>query len=221
MDVRLPRFARLRAGLLGSLGLALLAAACDTPLPTTQELEAMDVKSAEAGASRLQLIGDENATYFVDGKQVTREEAHALAADRIVELHMTRGSSGRVVNIYTHVPTAVEAHVAPGFGEVVLRPGGDERGEISRAAEPFNPRISFLAPTRNGGVAVAVPTTEGRFEGLMVIDGVVSEPGALRAMDTQEIASVEVIKGAAATRVYDDPRAAKGVIRITTRRTNP
>jgi hypothetical protein len=55
------------------------------------------------------------------------------------------------------------------------------------------------------------------FDGLLVVDGVIVAPSAMRALDRDQIESIEVIKGAAATRLYDNPRAANGVIKITTK----
>ena len=53
--------------------------------------------------------------------------------------------------------------------------------------------------------------------GVLLIDGVISDESALRRLGPDGIAKVEVIKGAAATRVFTAPRAAVGVISITTR----
>jgi hypothetical protein len=39
----------------------------------------------------------------------------------------------------------------------------------------------------------------------------------MRSIGADRIHSVEVVKGAAAAKMYDDPRAANGVIKITTK----
>jgi hypothetical protein len=206
MNARLPRFARLRASLLGVLALAALVSACDTPLPTSAEVEKMDVAAAETHAGNLALVpADGEVAYFVDGKQVTREEAHALTSGRIVRMEMTRaaGAGSNRVNIYT-IPQ----------GE------GDADASVRRAATAAAGRtgenvVLSVRGAPAGGTAHVVPA-EG-FEGLLIIDGVISDQSALRGLGPQLIDRVEVIKGAAATRVFDDPRATNGVIRITTK----
>lgn len=55
------------------------------------------------------------------------------------------------------------------------------------------------------------------FDGLLVIDGVMAQAGVLRQINPDQIESVDVIKGRRALELYDDPRAANGVIRITTK----
>jgi len=52
---------------------------------------------------------------------------------------------------------------------------------------------------------------------LIVVDGRVYGPEVLRHVDASAVESVEVVKGAAARALFDDPRAANGVIRITLR----
>jgi outer membrane receptor protein involved in Fe transport len=64
-----------------------------------------------------------------------------------------------------------------------------------------------------------IETAEGdRFIGLIYIDGVRSSRAEMGLLKPDQIESVEVIKGERATSLYSDPAAAKGVIKITTRR---
>jgi hypothetical protein len=44
------------------------------------------------------------------------------------------------------------------------------------------------------------------------------EPSAIQRLDRESIVSVEVVKGAAALREFNDARAADGVIRIVTQK---
>ena len=57
------------------------------------------------------------------------------------------------------------------------------------------------------------------FDGLLLVDGVVTESSRMNAIDPGTIVSVEVVKGAAAKAAFSDPRAANGVIKITTKKT--
>ena len=198
MTARLPRYARLRAGLLGTLGLAALASACETPLPSSSEVEKMDVAAVEARTGQLELMTSGGVTtYFVDGKQVTAEEARALAGDRIARMDVARAANaaGGVIHIHTKVEAADQPAAGGRVGVAVRGPAGD--GEV-------RPQV-IMRPGE-------------RFEGLLIVDGVIAESSALSRLDPDQIDRVEVIKGAAATRAYDDPRAAHGVIRITTKR---
>jgi bla regulator protein BlaR1 len=202
MNARLPRFARLRASALGVLAVAALVSACDTPLPTTAEVEKMDVASAEARAARLSMVEQNGeVTYYIDGKEVSREEAHALTSENVVRVEMTRaaGAGGSRVNIYTP-PEA----------------GGDAEDTALRTAAAVGSNQVHISVSGGAGGTSQVTSGEG-FEGLLVIDGAISDESALRALGPQNIAKVEVIKGAAATQVFDDPRAANGVIHITTK----
>lgn len=63
-------------------------------------------------------------------------------------------------------------------------------------------------------------------DGLLIIDGVIVSPSVdgeatdilrARGLDPSQIEKIEVIKGPAATAMYDDPRAARGVILVTTK----
>jgi hypothetical protein len=204
MNARLPRFARLRAGALGVLALAALAGACESPLPTTAEIEEMDVAAIEARAGNLAVTTKGgNVQYIVDGKEVTREEARALTSDRIARIEMTRAAENETSIV--RISTSAEA-VADAEAEV-------RRAETRAAANGDRVEVSVLTPSGGAGSVVSADV----FGGLVVIDGVVRDGSALRSITPQGIAQVDVIKGEAAAQLYDDPRAANGVIRITTK----
>jgi hypothetical protein len=63
----------------------------------------------------------------------------------------------------------------------------------------------------------AQDTGPSGFDGLVVVDGKPVATSVMRGLKPGQIERIEIIKGAAATRLYDDPRAANGVIRITTK----
>jgi beta-lactamase regulating signal transducer with metallopeptidase domain len=221
MSTRLPRFARLRATLLGVLGLALLAGACDTPLPTAAELERMDVATLEARTLELRPAQDRgNVTYFVDGKQMTADEAHALVGDRIVRMEVTRGATAAesVVRIDTK-----QGGVADGEHprvHTMQGAGGDAAGErLRRAATAATLEVQADTPIAGRvRIRTAGAGTTGEHP-LLVIDGVISDQSALQALAPEGIERIEVIKGATAAAQYpNDPRAANGVIRIITKK---
>jgi hypothetical protein len=65
-------------------------------------------------------------------------------------------------------------------------------------------------------IKAATGTSAEGFEGLLVVDGVLVASSVLHTLKDQ-IERIEIVKGAAATTLYDDPRAANGVIKITTK----
>ena len=77
--------------------------------------------------------------------------------------------------------------------------------------------------TERGGAPMVTADTgtltgKTSFTGLVFVDGVLSAKDALSKLQPAEIASVEVLKGKAATEYYaTDPAAANGVIRVTTK----
>jgi len=155
-----------------SLGALALIAACGAELPTSAELEGMDVAAAQQRTVAL-APALEGTRYVVDGREVTEAEAKALSPDRIASIS--------------------------------IRKLDKKTGEL---------RIA----TRSTGdtTAGAVATVKRAFEGLIFVDGVKATEEAMK-MSPDRIQSIEVIKGAAAEKLYG-PEGAKGVIRITTKK---
>lgn len=257
MTMRLPRYARLRASLFGVVATAALASACETPLPTSAEIETMDVAAVEARTGELALSGGGSTTYFVDGKQVTAEEARALGGDRIERIEVTRGAmaasrapnSSGTIEIFTATATPSDSSGRRTRYQATRDAAGATRVLVSKL-EP-----SVVTPTRSTRLSTGTPAAEGTaategtrlrisgqnsrlettqatggtsrrvtvggtgsFEGLLLIDGVETPVSATTNLDPDTIETIEVLKGPAAARAYSDPRAAKGVIRITTKR---
>lgn len=249
MTMRLPRYARLRASLFGVLATAALASACETPLPSSAEIETMDVADVEARAGELALSSGGTTTYFVDGKQVTAEEARAVGGDRIERIEVTRaamaasrtpGGAGRI-EIFSVTPadssgrqtryqaTAEAAGPTRVFVDelapsVVTTTTGTRLSTRTAEAEGTtvrvsgqNSRLETTGSADGTSHRVTVRGT-GSFDGLLLIDGVETPASAMTSLDPHTIESVEVLKGEAAARAYSDPRAANGVIRVTTKR---
>jgi hypothetical protein len=209
MNVRLPRFARTRAGLFGILGVALLAGACDTPLPTTAEVQAMNVATLEARTLGVTAVSD--VTYYVDGKQMSAAEVHALAGDKIVRIDVERGETPAhgIVRVHT---AAVESEA---HGERL-------RHSAVSAESGVSANVEIDADTPVAGRTVLIRTAEGGMGAehpLLVIDGQISDERALHALGPERIERVEVVKGATAAAQYpNEPRAANGVIRVVTKK---
>jgi hypothetical protein len=206
MNVRLPRFAPARAGFLAVLGATVLVGACQADMPTSAEVDQMDASAARAQATRFAMIDAANMTYEIDGKAATAEQAHALPADRIGEFRVRRNPDGTgVLSITT----------GNGTGERRIRIHGPLTGMAGDSMRSL--RITMRHDSSGVHAAHGAMMGSHGFDGLVIIDGRVVEASALRSLNPDRIETVEVIKGAAATTQYTDPRAAKGVLRITTK----
>lgn len=202
------RFFRLGLPGAAALGLATLVAGCERAMPTAPEVERMDVAAAEAQIQRLQLVSarDGKVTYFVNGKQVSAEEARALAGDRIAHLELVRGSGEGSAHIRINTRPGAEGNADR---IAIVRKLGAE------GAEGGSVRILEMKGKPGDGSLSLADTRP--FEGLILIDGVPAQASDFRGLGRDRIEKIEVLKGDAAARQYSDARAAQGVIRITTR----
>ena len=203
------RFAHLRGISLAALSMLAVLAACEAKMPTAVEVENMDVAAAERGARKTALIalGDSlNTDYTVDGRLVPAAEARSIRAEDIASIAVRRLKDGSrsSVDIRTRASGAPE----DGFKTREL---GTANGETMRV------RVRDLdEPSVAGETDVVVGSRT--FDGLVIIDGVISSGEAMAALAPGRIASVEVIKGDGAAKLYpNEPDAKRGVIRITTR----
>lgn len=95
--------------------------------------------------------------------------------------------------------------------------------EVSKRVEGDVERTEIRLVTRDAaaeGIAESPADPLGSlddFTGLLIVDGVVTDLSALETLDPEQIAEVRVFKGDGAAERHDDPRAAEGVIEITTR----
>ena len=204
---------RLRYPLIRILGTGAMAslavlAACEAKLPTSDEMDRMTASSAAAAAGRVAMIDTARVFYYVDGVKVKKADADKLAAELIASINVTQKGmqSGGEVRIVTRaaVEDLTKGHVAPSA----------TRSYYSRSY-PAMPVDSLEGALKRAGELK--PQTG--FSGLMIVDGVITDPVAANRIAPDQIVTVNVIKGAAATAQYNDPRAANGVIQITTKQT--
>jgi hypothetical protein len=191
MTSRTARHATSRRFGIAGLAVAALLAACDTQLPTASEIEHMDGAAIVATTAPM-VSGDVTKVRFlVDGVEVTRDQAKALDAGVIASIRVVRAKGD-----------------APGEVQIVTRA---VRVTDATATTPAG---------SSGMIVVAAPPkarTNAPFEGLLVVDGKIVDASLLATIPPDQIASVDVLKGDAATSAYSDPRAAKGVIKVTTK----
>jgi hypothetical protein len=212
MGTPITRSGRARAVGLGALGAFALVAACETRMPTSVEIDEMDVAAAAAHAEAWQIITPyfERVTYILDGVEVTAEEARAISAEDILELRVVRATAeeGARIRLLTR-----DGDSALETGTMEIRTAGEDRPLVAlRAGEGGEGTDRVLVRGSSDRITYGPMSS---FEGLIVIDGVIAPTSELRALRPDQIANIEILKGPAATRAYDDSRAEHGVIRIT------
>ncbi|MEO5816149.1 MAG: M56 family metallopeptidase [Gemmatimonadaceae bacterium] len=193
------RFAFARAGVLCAIALLSVGVACEARMPTSAEVDAMSVAGAERSAVSAKLLAEKNSAdriYVVDGRTVSEDVAHAIAANDIVSVNIIGRKSAaekEMVRIVT---------VAEGLS-------GDE-------SKNLNMKIRERVPTDSG----VRPLGEKRlmstrsFDGVVMINGVVSTSQALAELKPEQIESIEVFKGDAAAKRSSNPAAANGIISV-------
>ena len=187
--LKYPMVRALSTGALASLA---LLAACEAKLPTAEEVDNMTAASVTSIVAKSALMDTTAATYFVDGKQVTKAQANSIARDSIASVAVLKQPTGSAVHIVTR----------SGARENDLR---------------VTPLAKSAAPAGRPDVVV----NGAAFTGLLIIDGVARESTAMNELNPDQIESINVIKGAAAMTKYSDPRAANGVIEVTTKKPKP
>ena len=187
-----PRFARTRVVLAAAGTLVAVLAACESRLPTSAELEQLDVASAE---KRLALASDSTTRYYVNDMRVSAEEARATAANNIVAVQVDKrgdGAGGTEIRIAT-------------------------KQLVSQMKQPGD--TTAMRELRLTGTQ---PKTETRFAGIVFVDGVRTSESALKGIAPDRIKTINVIKGARAQQLYPtEPEAANGVIEVTTKSVTP
>ena len=161
----------------------------------------MDVASAEKAAVRAKVLEDKlqsELVYTVDGKAVSAQEAHAIGADKIATMEVSKSGVG-------------------GSSKVSITTTGQYKTTSDSGA-----RIVTMRNTNTGAVETFNFKTVQDPKGspLVIIDGVESSQGALKEINPADIVTIDVLKNAAATTAYSNPAAANGVIKVVTKRAN-
>lgn len=188
------RMTRRTTGVL--LTAAAIMAACGAELPTSAELEGMDVAAAELKLAPMTSAGT-TTLYRIDGKEVTYTEAKALSADRIASIDVKKlNRSSNEVSIRTNAEGTTTS--LKKFEGVALAVRKDGTADTTRSLTIFKGN----------------PTAAKAFEGLIFIDGMKVSEDAMKKLSPEKIQSIEVVKGAAAEKLYG-AEGSNGAIRIT------
>lgn len=212
---------RMAVALFGSVG---LLAACRAELPTSAELQAMDVASAERRVGRVVSLGDTNTVYFVNGTQVERAVATSLSADRIASIDVRKVDGGvHQVFVVTGRPISASSDTLRLQADTLVftRARGDSLPVILRERDANREVVRGVAITgiREGiGERMVVGSPNPKtFDGLIFIDGLHSTSDALSKLSPNAIVSIEIVKGEAAVKRYGQ-LATKGVILVQTKK---
>jgi TonB-dependent SusC/RagA subfamily outer membrane receptor len=193
----------------------------------------MDVAAAEEQAGRVGItaLGGAAGKYTFDGREISADEARRIDATRIASIEVTKDADDPgatpAIAIYSADMVAYRGEAATGEGarkqfrgEALLHPSVTRIRRLEER-EHQSGTLKGLENTMirvGGSTVVAERATLGEIDDVLVLmDGKKIDPADLRTLDTDAIERIEVLKGAAATRLYSDPAAANGVILITTK----
>lgn len=218
---------------------AALLAACGAELPTSAELEGMDVAAATQRLDRIATSAERR--FYIDDRVASEEEAKALPAERLASIQIVKEAQGvQAVRLRTRTATGDRAAPPAGGTPVVSMEirSIDSTSRALRVATSVADREArtdsvtgrelvmreVVAFGKNGTADSTRRITMSSagaspkpFEGLIIIDGVKSTAAAMNAISPNNIVSVEVVKGTAGLAKYGAD-GAKGVVVITTKK---
>jgi hypothetical protein len=197
MTPRTSRFTHLRAGSLCAIAGVAILAACEAKIPTSAEVQSMDVAGAERAMKNVSIAID-TAVFVVDGKPASAAEAHAIPASRVASISVDAATA--------QVPAKIS--ITTGAGS----PKGTDLTIHARHLA-----TTADSATMRGMHSQHASEMQHAFTGVLLVDGVKVANGDMSHLDPNDIASVEVLKGESATSASSDPAAVNGVIRVTTK----
>ncbi len=210
MTARRSRFATSRRALGALIAVAAIATACESKLPTSAEINAMDATTALAAAEDAALVDVQGAQYVVDDKVVSEALAKAIPAGEIAEVRIQGKSS-------TGTSKGGEIHLRTKKALSLTIPD-TSAAAVAELKKVQGVRLRQSQDQNQAYTKKQAYTKERAFTGLLVIDGKVMESSTLDRLRPESIATVEVVKGEAAKSRYSDARAANGVIVVTTKK---
>ncbi|MDQ6635943.1 MAG: M56 family metallopeptidase [Gemmatimonadota bacterium] len=185
-------------------GVSLLAA-CEAKVPTAAEISAMDVAGAQHSVMQAKMM-DERAlaqtTFYVNGARVTAREAHAITPNQIATVRIEQGQhEDPTIFITTN-------------GQAPTPESATERSALKR----LHATMHGEATQATGPMKLRTPGPDNQMmSGLILVDGVRIDAAAFQRLNAKDFKTVDIIKGPEAAKLYSDPAAANGVIRIRTK----
>lgn len=227
MTARRSRFSTSRRALGAIIAVAALVTACESKLPTSAEINAMDASAAAKQATGAQLVDESRASYVVDDKVVSAQVAKAIPADEIAEVRIVGKSASGNGEIRLRTKTALLDKTPDSIVTYARRSGGElqrVQGQPLMIEDRAGSTRVMLRKSAGDSVSTERPRVSLNkspyktvFDGLLVLDGEIVASNVLDRINPESIATVEVVKGDAAKTRYTDPRAANGVIVVTTK----
>jgi bla regulator protein blaR1 len=212
-----PRFVYGRAAVAALVAAAAILTACESRMPTQADVQSMDAASAERALVALKATRDSTrVAYVVDGRAVTASEAHKLRADTLTSIAFARGANGRMdtLQFRTHMNVMTRDSAAT-IEAKFAREAALNRRVDGTTREPFR------ALARIGDTTALVRTLSNRAadtKATILINGVVATDAQMRSLNPDDIADIEIAKGAGAAKAYSYiVNADKGVISIVTK----
>ncbi|HWH50603.1 MAG TPA: M56 family metallopeptidase [Gemmatimonadaceae bacterium] len=210
-----PRFVYGRALVAAAVAVTAILAACESTMPTQADVQSMDAASAERALVALKAAQDSTrVAYTVDGRTVTANEARKLRADTLTSIVFMRGTNGRMDTLKLRT-----------YGKAGVDSAATLEVKLAREAT-LNRRVDGEAGTgllrlRIRDSTALIPSLSNRAaetKAAILIDGVMASAAQMRSLNPDDIASIEVVKGASARRAYSYIlNADKGVISIVTK----
>ncbi len=223
------KYPLVRALTTGAFASLALLAACEAKLPTSDEVDAMTARTAVKAVSATGMIDTAKVTYFINDVAVSKAEADKVAAERIATVNVTqKGAEGggevrlvlRNLTVLDSTPPTRVTLVRTDPTQVTLATPGD-----TVMLSPASGTMKRMSTQRDTALLRLKPSGESKqrtgFTGLMIVDGVITDPAIANSIAPDQIVAVDVMKGASATSAYSDPRAVNGVIKITTKKAKP
>ncbi len=141
--------------------------------------------------------------------EITRMDV-ASATRRAAAMGVDTAKVSYIVDGQRVTNEAADKLAAERIATIDVARGTDSLGAIVRVRTMQGPTILLRKDTAT--------LARKAFDGLLLVDGVVTEFSRMNTIDPKTIEHIEVVKGAAATAAFSDPRAANGVIKITTKK---
>lgn len=205
-------FTYVRRCALAASALVAFAIACDAPVPTSATAPAvLAARIADKPLLRFVSPGD-SVLYRIDGMVGNVMRAQSLMDHDSVK-HFTVQSDMRP-GLRKQVEFMITSKAAEAF-KIAGSPGVDQMRIIPDPVEAAREKAYVAAQI--GERHPEEKKMRLSFDGLVFIDGAPASNLALKQLPPQRIASIDVLKGVDATTKYSDPRAANGVIEVTTK----
>ena len=207
------RFPRVRGAVLAAAAIVAVLAACEAAMPTDADVASLDAAKATRAARDMGVV--DSVEYVVDGLKVSRDVAMKVKADEIERTEVRKADASAIAG----TPSRVIIDTKRGLEERELVARKEREAAGIMTGDTVKIAVADVGYA-NGVSTDARLTAKAKLEmftGLLFIDGKEVANARLSQLRSLDIASVEVVKGEAAKRLYGD-RAAAGVIKITTKK---